>query len=224
MYFSDVRIVCSTLHLTVPHPPACPTYREHSDINSYFKNWNLGCAKVKLRGDHCQSHIEFQVPAVNTLKALFSSVSSNWDAVWSLVNGHMFQCPPLHEMNTNGPGQSMANEKTASQVLGPISGWLESMEMLGCLCTYFDRTVTTVTPLQLTFVLGYVMHWRLCTSQPRPEHKNNMNLLILFQHIFISASDCFFKSLLRRDLKWNKLQNFSYFVMDNKILSPCHPS
>ena len=44
VYFSDVHIMCTTLHLTVPHPPACPTYHsEHSDISAYFENWNLGC-------------------------------------------------------------------------------------------------------------------------------------------------------------------------------------
>ena len=46
--FSILHIVCTTLHLTLPHPPACPTYRRAStvpviSILILFENLNLGC-------------------------------------------------------------------------------------------------------------------------------------------------------------------------------------
>ena len=79
VYFSDVHIVCTTLHLTVPHPPTCPTYPSPAVISILILRTGILAAKVKLRGDYCQSHIEFKCPlspAGNTIKVLFSPLVS----------------------------------------------------------------------------------------------------------------------------------------------------
>ena len=74
VYFSDVHIVCTTLHLTVPHPPTCPTYPSPAVISILILRTGILAAKVKLRGDYCQSHIEFQVPPLTRLEHTKSSI------------------------------------------------------------------------------------------------------------------------------------------------------
>ena len=117
---------------------------------------NFKCCPLPL-----WTHWKFYFP-------LFNSVFCNWDAACPVISvqwSHV-QCPHPHELNTNSPGQQLTNEKTVLLVYWPIRCG-ESMEMLGCLWTYFDHAITTVTPLQLTFVLGYAPS----TLYLRPEQK-----------------------------------------------------
>ena len=134
VYFSDVHIVCTTLHLTVPHPPTSPTY---SDINAYLRTGIL-VAKVKLRRLLSKPHWISTAPLLLWTHSkfyfpLFDPVFCNWDAACPVISvqwSHV-QCPHPHEVNTNSPGQPLANKKTALPVHGPIRAG-ESMEMLGC--------------------------------------------------------------------------------------------
>ena len=163
VYFSDVHIVCTTLHLTVPHPPTCPTYPSPAVISILISRTGISAAKVKLRGDYCQKSQWISSapplslsPAVNTLKALFSpsvpviEMQHHWSVVTCSNVLPVMRWIPIVQV-TSGQWEVSFTRSGTNQRAG--MGEYGDVAMMS-LNIFWPRAVTTVTPLQLTFVLG----------------------------------------------------------------------